>query len=372
LPVYGAGPILPISPLAMSRLRSALAPPVLAVILCGILSGQTDSGLSRYVQPNANILIGINWKLARQSAAAKTFREKLLDSSNSLSIRAMPGLEFLDDIDRILVSGRSSPETTETAGLIAVGGHFDLAKIRKMLTTFGFKPQLFHSTQVYRPQGASGQNMALVLVNPQTILVGDSPSIFDSLERNTFPPAAPDPNSMLARAAEMDANYDVWVFGNGLNKLAGERIQSVFGNQDLSTEERGFEAGVSLRSGFAADMTLRFETEAAAKKLIAEIDKKLKEVAKDKASEAALSEIEKKLKISAEGSDVRISLHLTPQELEKNAQMLAEMQKQAGATALVDVRPTGRATAPPPQPEKREIRIEGLDDGPRVIPYQQQ
>jgi hypothetical protein len=352
----------------MSRLRFATVLLTLAAGICAILSAQTDPGLSRYIQPNANILIGINWKLVRQSAAMNTFREKLLDSN--MSFRVTPGIELLDQIDRVLVSGQSPAQgTTETAGLVAVGGHFDLAKIRGMLATFGLKPQLFHSTQVYRPQGAEGQNMAIVLVNPQTILIGDSRSIFASLERNTFPPAAPDPNSMLARATEMDANYDVWVFGDGLNKLTGDRIPAEY--RELGGEERGFEAGVSLRSGFAADMTIRFENEAAAKKLISEVEKKLKTSAKDQAGEAALAELEKKLKITAEGSDVKVSLRLTPQELEKNTQMLAEMRKRAMTGSLVDVRPAIRPTYPPPEPEKREIRIEGLDDGPRVIPYQQ-
>ncbi len=354
----------------MSRLRSAFAPFVLAT-LGTILNGQTDPGLARYIQPKANILIGVNWKLVRQSASMNTFREKLLDSN--MSFRLTPGIELLDQIDRVLVSGQSpSQGTTDTAGLIAVGGHFDLVKIRGMLATFGLKPQLFHSTQVYRPQGAQGQNMAIVLVNAQTILLGDSRSIFAALERNNFPQSAPDPTSLTARAAEMDANYDVWVFGNGLNKLAGDRMSTMFGNEDLSAEERGFEAGASLRNGFAADMTIRFETEVAAKKLILEIEKKLKTAATDQAGEAALAELEKKLKITAEGSDVKVSLHLTPQELEKNASMLAEMRKATVAAAPVDVRPAIRPVYTPPPPEKREIRIEGLDDGPRVIPYQQQ
>jgi len=359
----------------MSRLRflSALLVVFAApVILPGqSTSGQNDPVLSRYIQPNANLLVGINWKFVRQSHAAESLHEKLLDATASM--RSVPGIEFLDDIDRILVSGRSpSQENDDPELLMALGGRFDLAKIRKTLLTFGLKPQLFNSTQVYRPQGANGQSMAVVLLNAQTVLIGDPRSVFATLERHNFPPAAPDSNSILARSREMDANYDIWVIGNGLNALAGDRMPDLFGIKGLAAEERGFEAGVLVRSGFSCDISLRLETEEAAKVVASKIEELIKTGAKEKGMELALGGLEKNLKITSEGSIAKMNLRLTPQELETATVRLVKTRTQAATASLATTRqPIMRAVPVPPKPEKQVIRIEGLDDGPRVIPYQQ-
>lgn len=339
-----------------------------------MLTGQTnsvpnDAALLRYVQPDANVLIGVNWRLVRQSGAVETLHEKLLNAT--ASIRAVPGIEFLDDIDRVLVSARSSgPEAADPEVLVALGGHFELAKIRKALLTYGLKPQLFNSIQVYRPQGANGQSMAIVLLSPQTVLLGDPRSVFASLEHKTFPIAAA-ANPMLARSREMDANYDIWVLGNGLHALTADRMPNFFGMKELASEERGFEAGVSLRNGLKSDISMRFETEEDAKTVVAKIEEVMKTQAKDKGVEAALAEFEKNLKITSEGPVAKVTLQMTPQELETAAVMGAKARMQAATASLSRPQAVIRINPVPPKPEKQVIRIEGLDDGPRVIPYQQ-
>ena len=96
----------------------------------------------------------------------------------------------------------------------------------------------------------------------------------------------------------------------------------------------------------------------------------LKMAIKDKMGEPAMLDLEKKLKVSADGKMVKIAMHLTPQELEKNAQIYTATHKQA-APVLAEVRAVARPAPEPPKPEKRVIRIEGLDEGTREIPYKQ-
>ena len=84
-------------------------------------------------------------------------------------------------------------------------------------------------------------------------------------------------------------------------------------------------------------------------------------------------ELGKKLKLTSEGSVAKLSLRLTPQELEKNTQVLASFRKQpAAGEAIATNRPLVEPTQTPIREEKKVIRIEGLDDGPRVIPYERQ
>lgn len=255
--------------------------------------------------------------------------------------------------------------------LVVVAGHFDLAKVRKLLDTHGVKPQMFNNVQVYRPQGKSAKDMAFVLLDAQTILIGDTHSIFDRLEHSAFS-APPDSNSLVARAAQLDANYDVWALMTTPSVLASDRLMDMFTGGGLGNEARGFELGFSLRNGFTVDTTVMFQSEAAAKLMASELSKLLKLTIKDKMGEPAMLDMEKKLKIVPEGALVKIAMHMTQQELDRNARIFTVSHKQPAAP-VAEIRPLAiPAAPPPPKPEKQVIRIEGLDEGTREIPYKQQ
>jgi len=357
----------------MSRLRTTLA---LAVLLAPITaSGQSDPALWRFVYPNAKALISIDWGRIRQSQAGAMIREKWLATSVT-PMPVIPGMELLNDIDRILISspGNKAPgDSAQPPVLIAIHGHFDPAKVRDVFTHFGAKPQAYNSFQVYRPQGKQAKDMACVLFDGETILFGDAPSIFAALDRNQLGPPPPDSGSMVARAAEMEANYDFWIIMDATEILSNDSVAALLRGGEWASEARGFEAGVSLRTGLAADLTVRFSSDSAAKRLTTELTRALNLAAKDKSTGAQVQDIAKKLKFVADGSATKISLRLTQQEIEKSAQAFAASRQ---ASAQLAGKP-GSRTNPPlvltpiPTPAKPGvIRIEGLDDGPREIPYQ--
>ena len=348
--------------------------PLFALLLApAVVTGQTDPTLWRFVHPSAKAVISIDWKTLRGSHVGALLREKFVDANPGPPI---PGIEFLDDVDRCIISspGRaSSDETSEPPMLIVVRGHFDLAKVRNTLADHGAKPQLFHSTQVYRPQGKNGREMAFVLLDAQTILIGDAGSIFQSLERasSAAPPSA-EKNNLLARAAEMDSRYDVWALMTGLQAVANDRLLGLLaGGGALSSEARGFEAGISLRNGLSADISLLFPTEPEARNTASEFSKIMKMAIKDKMGGPAMLDLEKKLKVAADGAITKISLRLSPQELEKNARIFAASRPQPAAS-VSEARPVGgevpEATKlDAPKAEPKMIRIEGLDGGVREI-----
>jgi hypothetical protein len=90
--------------------------------------------------------------------------------------------------------------------------------------------------------------------------------------------------------------------------------------------------------------------------------------ARDRSSGAEMRDIARKLKFSLDGSATRISLRLTQQELERTSEAFAESHKApaqlAGNAAAITAAP-----ADPPSEKPAMIRIEGLDEGPREIPY---
>ncbi len=248
-----------------------------------VVSAQTDPALLRFIPPNPKALISVDWKTLKNTHIGALLREKYIDADPS---SAMPGVEFLDDVDRFVVSspGRAHPdETSEPPMLAVVRGHFDMAKVRKTLADHGAKPQLFNSIQVYRPQGKSSRDMAFVLIDAQTILVGDATSVFAGLERNTNPTPA-DGGPALERAKELDSRYDVWAILSGMQSMASDRLMGLLAGGGSQSESRSFEAGISLKNGLLADISLIFPSEPEARSMASEFSKLMKAAVKDKSA----------------------------------------------------------------------------------------
>ncbi len=352
----------------MLRVRAALS---FAVLLAPVVANcQSDPALWRFVHPDAKAVIGIDWGRIRQSPAGAMIRDKWL------SAEAMPGnpaVELLDDVDRILISSpgkNSSDDSAESPILIAIHGKFDAAQVRRVFARSGAKPQSYNSFQVYRPQsrnrqGNDAKDSAWVLFDAETILYGDAPSVFAALNRNEFASAAPQspaPGSLLARAAAMDPGYDLWVFMDAMEIASNDEVATLFRGDDWASEAQTFEVGANLRSGLAADITIRFSSDEAAKRVTAGLT--------HMSAGAQMQGIAKKLKFTLDGSATKIALRLTEQELEASVEAFAAGQK-ASTQLAANPAPVANSTPrPAPAPAKPSvIRIEGLDEGTREIPY---
>ena len=317
--------------MAISRLGVSAA--IISLLAPAVAQCQSEPALWRFVYPNAKALVSINWQRIRQSPAVVTMREKLL---NGNLMPAIPGLEMLDDVDRILISSPGIPKSDDAAAepvqppvLIAIHGHFDGAKVRKFFTQIGAKPQAYNAFQVYRPQDKGSKSMAWVLFDPETILLGDPPSLFATLDRNQFGPPPQSSGSITARAAEMEAAYEFWLVMNLPDMASNDRVAALFPGADLISDAQSFEAGVNLRSGLTADVTVRFGSEASAKRVVTELTRMIAAAAKDQGAETQVRDIAKKLKFVSEGPTAKITLRLTPQELEKSAQAFAAARKES-------------------------------------------
>ena len=105
-----------------------------------VVSAQTDPALLRFIPPNSKAVISVDWKALRATHIGILLREKYVDVDPSAAI---PGAEFLDDVDRVIISSPDrahADETSEPPMLVVVRGHFDLAKVRKVLADHGSIP----------------------------------------------------------------------------------------------------------------------------------------------------------------------------------------------------------------------------------------
>ena len=135
-----------------------------------------------------------------------------------------------------------------------------------------------------RPQGKDTKNLAYVLFDANTIMFGDAPSLFAALDRNQFAPPPPEPGSIIARVAEMDAAYDLsWVM-NGTDMISNDRLTDQLRAAEWAPDAQGLEVGMNLRSGLTADVTVHFASEASAKRVVTEMTRVIAAAAKDKSA----------------------------------------------------------------------------------------
>jgi hypothetical protein len=316
-------------------------------------AGALAEDLWRFAHPDAKAIIGINWARLRPSKLGTLLAERIAASPGEI-----PGLEFLDEIEEVLISSPGSDAETEPPMLITLRGQFNLEKIRRALLSHGAKQQRFPAFSMYRLQTGANRNFGFVLKDARTILAGDVASLAHAAEGREN--AVENSNALLTRAQAMQLRYDAWAVVSAPQAVSGGRLMSMFLGHASGESTNGFEAGLSVRDGLQLDIRIMTEAEASAKRLGSELGKILKLAAKDRAGDPGFAELEKKIKIAAEGPDVRLTLRLSPIELEKNARLFRAPRPEP--------KPALAAAPPPPPPPAAMIRIEGLDEGTREIP----
>jgi hypothetical protein len=344
---------------------------------------QSEPALWRFADPNSKSIIGIDWARVRNSAAGSMIRQTLP------APEALPGLlvmQVLDSIDRVLISSPAGPaapgsdtDSENSPILIAIQGRFDPAHVRQLFINSGAKPQTYNSFQVYRPQAKTNRSKiskdsAWVLYDAHTILFGDAPLVFAALDRNEFGPPAgtePKPGSLAARAANLDAKYEIWGILDIAEVASSEPLAAVFHDNEWASALQGVEGGLNLGLGLDADFILHLASDEAAKHVAADLASALTAAAKDKSVGVEAQDLAKKLRFSAEGSTAKVSLHMNQQELDQITQAFkAGVQSGERATTNSSSAPAP-AFAPAIPAKPPVIRIEGLDEGTREIPYRQ-
>lgn len=358
--------------LALVLLIAPLAAPVGA-------QAPSEPALWRFADPHPKSLIGMDWARIRNSAAGAAVRQKLPPPGT------VPGLlllDLLDSIDRVLISSPAAPaavnsgaDSENSSVLIAIQGHFDAARVRQFFALSGAKPQSYNSFQVYRPQAKTDRDSAYVLFDAHTVLYGDAPLVFAALDRNEFGPPvgpAPGPGSLVARAAELDAKYELWGILDVAEVTSPETFGALFHGDEWASAIQGLEAGVNVGAGLDADFILHLASEEAAKHVTADLANAVNTTGKDNGIGVPIQGIAKKLRFSVEGSAAKVSLHMNQQELQEVAQAFqagVQAGKRTATTNSGEQPGLAPASAAPPKPAV--IRIEGLDEGTREIPYQQ-
>jgi len=326
--------------------------------------------------PDAKLLVGIDLKSLRESAAGQSFRSQMGAQSPQMGPAAM-AFGFLEQIDRVFISspaisspaissrssktGRAAANTSENPPfLLVVEGTMPIQQLLAFLPGVAHR---YHMVDVYR--GAKATDASMAMLDSRTILIGDEKSVLAAIDRrgNNSPPAS----AILARARQLASTQDVWMLAtDDLSKFqpANASLPGPLAGQILAGQIKGVDLGFAVRDGFQFEMSLATESEAVAAQLTQLLSEK---IALAQAQSPETAETARKLHIATEGNRLRVNLALTKEELEQNVRAFQSThQATANASARTTVPPQIKtATSPPASPGK--IRIYGLDEGVREI-----
>jgi hypothetical protein len=316
-----------------------------SVLVTPLLAGGPDASLWRFIHPNAKALVGIQWSKVQQSEVGRWIQQRWINGES------IPGIEFLPAIQEVLISSPGPAAGSDDGDpplLIAIRGHFDLAKVQQqLLVGQGHRAQMFGTVPVYRPAAKGSTEPSFALLSSEIILVGDLHSLYSTIERSRLPASEDDDEGFLGRAQLLATHYDCWAIMSEPGAMKDFLFASLAG-KTLSSESQGFEAGISVKDGLAIDVVLTSRSERGARTLCAKLNHMLKSSTKDGAS-PEYGALFQKLQITSDHTSVFITLRMNRQET-------------AASLKIPQVAPTPTHAA-----ANKVIRIEGLDEGVREV-----
>jgi hypothetical protein len=336
----------------------------------------------RYSHPEAKALIGIEWSRILNSPIGQQVRQQM----NEAGLPKLEGMEFLDDVERVLISSPGNQDGTpddQPPAVIAVQGRFDFDKLRAMAAAKMTGSSSYGSVEILEQRRPGETPLSLALVNPATILLGDSDSVTAAIDHQLAadPAVASDP--LFRRATELAATNDLWIVASASPAdFSSKGIQPAPFLNDIES----IEAGLSLQQGLGLQLNLGADSEESARNMAAGLQMMLGMFMASQGNRPGMPDLGEKLRVSADGSLVKVALSLDESELEQGfTQLKASMMSPKGVeSGDVDVRAAVRgsgewswassqtrpAQVQPASPqEKKVIRIYGLEEGAREVPF---
>ena len=332
--------------------------------------------------PDAKLLMGIDLKGLRESAAGQAVRSQWNAQPQPIGPAAL-ALGFLSQIDRVFISSpslasavnRTSEKTpgkapgsaavktpaaaTNPPFLAVVEGTVPLQQLLAFLPGTSHR---YHEVDVFR--GAKATDASMAMLDARTIVLGDEKSVLAAIDRRgrALPPAS----AILKRAQAMASTHEFWVVADdSFSKFqpAGAGVANPIAQQ-IASQLKGFDAGISVRDGFQFEMSLSTASEAVAAQLSQLLSAQITQAMALQANNPQAAEMSKRLHVDTDGARLRLSLAMTGDELAQQMRT-AQAALAARSAAQVNGRPGGSPQPPPGPPGK--VKIYGLDDGVREI-----
>ncbi|MBM3814912.1 MAG: hypothetical protein FJW20_25085 [Acidimicrobiia bacterium] len=309
----------------------------------------------RYVHPKAKALVGVDIASIMASPLGQRIKKEFKNAGFTSAMNGQ-GMDFIWNAERILISAPTVPSSAkapnkDSQAVIAMQGRFDLAAVRKAISSKGALKSAHRGVELLlADKGADG--IAMALVSPQLLIMGDRASVRAALDHHAFADPSASTAPLFLRAMQLAQTNDLWFVSEPGSQPPGK------GPSILESVD-SFEGGVSFKSGLGLSFHFNTKTQEEAVKLGQGLQGMLQlftlGAKKDKSTEDLLN----KLQVGIGGSQVRVAVNFTQQELDRGiSQFKAGFQAKATETlSSIKVNPSVRGQsswtldpAPAPQP----------------------
>ena len=367
---------------------------VSAGALAGAPIGASEPMAWRFAHPEAQVLAGVDFRELAKTADGRQLRDQFA---------AALGAPMLEQAERLLLSSVVEASGNRSDVLI-LSGSFSLPQLRKMAMGEGARMVPYKGLEIAAPAGAAAGDPHLAWITGPgggtTVLIGTRPAIQAAAERSKAQvESLASVNPLFARARDLGAKYPVWVSCEtvplGFGPKALDRFSEDADGGDIGYMD-GFDIGVQV--GKTADLKMWIWTtseataDAVLKQLQGAVGGQEKFILSSWLSQlqgsieestlvlgspmaagtvaervgpilaAFALPVDVKAAIVVSATDPQLAVRI---KVESNVPMTGMAAMSQAASALVPaVMP-----APPPPPKKLFVRIEGMDDGVKDIPY---
>lgn len=282
-----------------------------------------------YLDPATNALIGIEWCRVRLSPFAGVLGSEL----SSDGTFGFPDIGFLEGTTEVVVT---SPGT-----LAVATGQYTLSQLEANARARGMTLASYRGIPILT--AAHHDLLAVALFSERTLLFGNRAELVAAIDRalSTEPRTY---NDQLARASALSERDDFWVVAAS---LPDPMMSGFLPIDDLGGGLTGMQGGVSFRGGLHMALDLDADSGDDAAAVVKNLAKLIPE----------LPSIARGIEYTQAENQLQLTLDVNPEELAANLQPA----------------PKGATSAPAPSVQTAKvpsvIRIFGLDDGVKVIPY---
>lgn len=355
----------------MNHLRLTTAMLAASLALPAATIGSSEPVAWRLAHPEAQILAGVDFRRLAETPDGVQLQEQF---------RAALGPAMLENAERLLLS--SVVESNgDRADLLILSGSFSLANLRKLAMKEGARMVPFKGLEIAAPPGAKPGEPHLAWtagpVGVTTVLIGTRPAIQAAADRSRANVGALSAvNPLFGRARDLAAEHPVWVACETVPQGIGPKALDEFfddGKATVDGQLQGFDLAVGLGKSSSLQLWLRTTSEAAATTAFHQFQ------AAAMAKESfVLSSWLPEMKGTIDSSTLLLETGIQSGTVARRVgPLLAAFalpvdwkQAQIAPPPVGPVLPP--ALPPPAQPVSARpmfVRIQGLDDGVKEIPY---
>ncbi len=324
-------------------------PAVLSVftLFAAAAAAQMYPSTWKLAHPDAKALIGVDLRSLRESQAGKSFGGEI-DKAGA-GMFHVPGMELLNEIDQVFISSPGQ-KMADTKGnppfLIVLTGHFASEQVKQL---FGRPYRAYSTFDLYG--SAEAGKLSVAMLDNMTLVLGDEPSVRGAIDRSGQRPAAA--GELLQRASAMAKDHDFWVIAT-VPPSAFQPANTNLG--PLASDILGLDAGLSLREGLRFELDLSTKTPGSAKALSQQLAAMVTLAIASNPDVQEGADIVRKLEVGSEETRMSVKLALNQEEVDR---MIHTMKARQNVSSV----------QPPPDDKPKTIKIVGLDEGVREIPF---